>query len=257
MTWSKADSENLAKAVDLLKELVELTKGTNISSQHPQVSTNPVQTLEQELFELITDVYVDEEVLKQAKNLKRKSSQRVSKNLTQALVNFFARILPNLQVSSHNQYVLFRKENQPVAMFRLQTDLGYTRGDIWYDHIQDVVNEAASLGINADRVFFMVGSMINSLDNAHIQKVLQQKDIPDNSELLSNKHKALFDNFLKKYVANNPYLPNPENQVFFLAKDVHPNPISFEIVNNKQPHPNITNFIEPSISELCDILSKI
>ncbi|OIJ13538.1 hypothetical protein BKP37_09615 [Anaerobacillus alkalilacustris] len=257
MTWSETDSENLAKAVSLLDELVSLVKGGNTINQHPPVASHSGQNLEQELFEKITDVYVDEEILKQAKSLKRKSGQRVSKNLTQVLVNFFAKILPNLQVSSHNQYVLFQKDNQPVALLRFQTDLGYTRGDVWYDHIQDVVNEAASIGVNSDRVFIMVGSMINSLDNAYIQDVLQQKGIPDNSELLSNKHKILFENFLKKYVANIPHLPNPEQQVFFLAKDVHPNPISFEIVSKNKAHPNITNFIDPSVTDLHEVLSNI
>lgn len=242
-------------------EEISITLKQMLGEKSPNLQQNVLETsvgsLELEFFSDITQVYVKEERIKVEKNLKRKSAVRVSNELGISLVNFFNRHLENLSASTYEGYILFKKEDENKALFRFQTDLGFNRGEAYYEAIKHGVELANKLEVPISNLFFMIGSIHNSIDNANVKKLLGTTDIPDNSILLSPSYHDLLVKYLNAYIDSIPYLVNPHKQIFLLTSSVHPNVLAWEIFNKNQSIPQDIKFLEPSVTELIKSLELI
>ncbi|QED46387.1 hypothetical protein [Cytobacillus dafuensis] len=255
------DDDNTLNRIATALEEINVTLKQILGERTPNLLQNVQNTsfgsLELEFFSNITQVYVEEERIKVEKNLKRKSAVRVSNELGIRMVNFFNRHLTNLTALTYDGYILFKKEDENKALFRFQTDLGFNRGEAYYDAIKHGVELAKKLGVPISNLFFMIGSIHNSIDNSHVKKILGTTDIPDNSILLSPSYHDLLVKYLNAYIESIPYLVNPHKQIFLLTSSVHPNVLAWEIFNKNQSIPQNIKFLEPSVTELIKTLELI
>ncbi|MFE6170488.1 hypothetical protein ACFVP8_21835 [Viridibacillus arvi] len=244
-----------------------LEKNGNTNMQIPQVApllnsftSNEVEdnSLERVFFEMVTNIYTDEERIKVARNLKKKAATRIATELGNQISAFFNGNLDNLHARPVDRgYIALSKNEIDIALFRFQTDLGFTRGDRWEEAIVHAVETADTLGIADTNVFFLVGTIKNSLENAHIKRLLRTNDVPDNSTLITNAYRPLLEEYLQAYVESISALPNPAEQIYFLTAGEHPNDIGIETVANNTPYPKNINWLKPSVSELINVLQTL
>jgi len=248
--------ERIADALESIAESLKMNRPS-----HPNVLNeilNDKHSLEQSFFEVIANIYVEEEKIKIEKNLKRKSSIRVSNELQNRICSFINEQVDNIEAIPHDGgYIVLKKEDTPTALFRFQTDLGFNRGEKWKDAIEHGINTADNLGISPNNVYFMVGAIKNSLDNAHIKKLLGRSDIPDNSVLLTPSYRPLLDEYLKLHVQTFTSLPKPEKQIFFLSSSDHPNDVAWEYVTRNTPFPQNIKWVQPSVTQLINELKSL
>lgn len=215
------------------------------------------------LFKRITDVYVDEEVMRINTHRQKKSSRRVSVQLGSALETFFAEQLEGMGVrierDKKDGLLIFYKNDTPLAAFKYMNDLGYFRGEKWYGVIEKLVKACMErYGLGNDRLFILVGSMLNSVDKDHVEKILGIS-ISSNTDFLHN-HK-LVAQYLEKYAAGVTSL-NPESQVYFLAADMHPNVVASELLARDEERDAIMLQIDDynwfcSVEELVDSVKYV
>lgn len=214
-------------------------------------------SLELDFLQRITQVYVKEEKMKKEKSLKRKSAVRVSNELGGTIADFLNEHMVNLIASSQEGYILLQREGENKALFRFQTDLGFCRGEAYYDAVKHGLMTARRHGVPEENTFFMIGSIKNSIDHAHVQKILNRENVPSNSVIMTSSNHELLDEYLQGYVNSIPHLTNPDKHIFFLTTDIHPNTLAWEILNeNKNVWDNVT-FLKPSISKLMETLNSI
>lgn len=249
--------QRIATAMERIANVFEANnntqlQGLNVAPYSPNIQSNSdVTCLEQKFFEIITNIYAEEEKIKIERNLKRKGSRRVASELVNQISSFFNKNLDDIYAQPiEHGYIVLKKEQTPIALFRFQTDLGFTRGEKWKDSIDRGLKTADDLGIEKNHVYFMVGAIKNSLDNSHIQKLLGTNDVPDNSILLTNSYRPLLEKYLDLYVQSMTSLPNPQEQIYFLVGAEHPNEIAWDAVTNNTPYPKNIAWLKPSISDL-------
>lgn len=248
---------HVERIADSLEQLVSiLSTHFNLSpSPLPTTSDSSPTSLEEEFFKRITRVYLEEEKLRRAKQGKRKSARRVSEQLGNELATFFEQQLPQLTVISRKGLLLFFKDNNVVAAVKYHSDLGYYRGDSWYDYIETTVNLCRSeFSLPSDKVFFLISSMLNGLDNSYVQRILDRN--VSNNDLVTNR--ALLKSYLNTFVGAITQLPNPYQQVYFAAAEIHPNALATEWLNTGLEPSVIKSYdwLKPSVSDLLQYLSN-
>lgn len=263
-----SDSKNLERIANSLEEVAELLKAFLSSQQiaipvsNPMVPPTPTKTtttisVEEDFFLGVIMVYFKEEQNRRANGFKRKPSRVVSESLRATTAVFLSQNLPNLSVSNADGLVVFSRDNTPLAALKIYSDLGYHRGTHWHTAVSQTLQQASTkYAIPANRVFFLITSMVNGLDSRHVESLLGQTI--SNANLLNNRH--LLETYLDSYISTLTMLPFPSKQVFLLAADIHPNPIATNWLNiGKQSIPNLTNYqwLRPSITELIRTLSSI
>jgi hypothetical protein len=204
---------------------------------------------EEEMFRVLAQVYLDEEQLKRVQNLQRKSSRRVSINLGAEMSSYFESKMPEYEVNAREGFLIFKRDGQNTALCKFYTDLGFLRGTNWYSHIQDVVKVARQdYGLSSDRVIFLIGSMVNGLDNNHVTHVLS-KHI-SNAELVDSKNRSLLEDYLTSYIQSITHLPSPSDQIFLLGAGIHPNIAATELLKGRNINLSNYNWLTPSVTEM-------
>lgn len=255
MTWSDRDSDNLERVAVALEKLINKLVPKETPTRQMVIANTKERSIEAEFFRELTQVYAQEEELKQAKNLKRKSGVRLSQNVTAATRDFFTQALSerDLCISNEGSLILVKKSSRTVACIRHYVDLGFHRGDHWITEIDNVVQQAFDLGISHDKVFIIVSSLINSIDHSHV-KQLMGENVPDTASLLSGPYRDLLEVYIKRYVMKISVLADPTKQIFFLSADQHPNVAAWNFVTNQKPIPADVRWLRPSITELLNTL---
>lgn len=248
---------NLERIANSLEEIVKI-----LSLQFPVIPESPlaverkVTSAEEEFFIRITRVYYEEEKLRRAKQGQRKSARRISEQIGGELASFFTQKLPQYKVSSHQGLLLFYKDNEIVAVLKYITDLGYSRGDQWYEYINSILKICKNqYNVSPNRVFFIISSILNGLDNTHVRNVLEKP--VSNAELIMNR--TLLKSYLEKYIKDIKTLPIPNSQVFFAGVEIHPNVLATEWLNTgvEPKDLNTYSWLKPSVSDLIRSLSNI
>lgn len=253
--------ECIAKHVD--PNFIPLQQSTfNTTSIIPYENfiTNSPITLEEELMIETSKVYLDETKRKAIENLQRKSTRKISDNLILMQLNFLSKyLLPNYTVSrGNNGSIIISKQNVPVALIRFYTDLGFHRGVHWSNDISNMVTISNNLNIPNDNIFLVVLSNLNGLDKQHMSSTIgnsiSTKDIlnPTNINLLKKYCKLYINSF-------NNLLPNPQDQIFFLASDLHPNVIADNIFDDSNTIIDLANYVWLStpLNKILNLINNI
>lgn len=247
----------IAKSLESIEKSLKQIADKQLPSDERRKVISKESSLELDFLKRITQVYVKEEEMKKEKSLKRKSAVRVSNELGGTIAEFLNQHMVNLIASSQEGYILLQREGKNKALFRFQTDLGFCRGEAYYDAVKHGLMTAKRLGVPEENTFFMIGSIKNSIDHAHVKKILNREKVPSNSVITTSSNHELLDEYLQGYVKSIPHLINPDKHVFFLTSDIHPNTLAWEIINkNKIVWDNVT-FLQPSISTLMETLNSI
>lgn len=261
MGWTHRDSTNLERIANAFEEFVKLYQSNtnpptvlDVWNEH-QSRHNTPKTLEADFFLRITQVYIDEEVIKREKGLKRKSAVRVSRNLTTTVTDFFEEQAPDFYFQNDDAYILLNKNGETIALLRFYTDIGFYRAGAFYDEMKKVAQYAQQIGVSLDHVFVIIGSLMNSLEAFHVKSILGP-DAPDNAVLLTDPYRSQLEDYLKTYVSGVTALPNPLKQIFFLAANTHPNVAAWEFTNESKALPLNSNWLRPSITQIVDSLKN-
>lgn len=255
--------KSLERIANSLEELVSIISTFGVNTKlNVSGSTQPATTIEEEFYRIVTKVYLDEESEKRTNQKKRKSARRVSDNLGDTLSVFFEQKLPQFSVKAERGYLLFQRDNSVVAILKNHTDLGFSRGEKWYSIIENIVNiSQKSYNVPADKVFFLITTMRNSLDNDHVRRVLGNQQLK-NIDLLEKENRVMLESYLKAYVGgikDKKRLPNPKDQVYFCSAEIHPNILASQELNNGQQTVNLDQYswLKPGVPELINHLSKL
>jgi hypothetical protein len=236
---------------DILKEkLSKVTQG---------LFTN----LEAQLFNMLTDVYLNEEIERVRSNRSKKASRRVSIKLGLTLENFFSSHLNiyglRIERSKIGGLLVFYKEDNAFATLKYMTDLGYCRGERFYEAIEDIVSLSEDeFGVESDNVFILISSLFNGIEKNHVQQLLNLP-IDSNYDFLTNR--KFVDTFLDKYISAVEILPQPKEQIYFLASELHPNVIAKDLLNEELDKDAIMGYINnyhwlSSISKLIESMKE-
>ncbi|MCX7568685.1 hypothetical protein OS242_01705 [Tumebacillus sp. DT12] len=209
-----------------------------------------------ELFMQVTKVYMEEEALRLANFKRKKAARRVSINIGTALEDFFMEQLDDDRITverAKDGLIVFYKEEKPCATLKFMTDLGFHRGEGWYDYIKAVVKESQEIyGVPNDRVYFIVSSLRNGIEKPHVEKLLG-RSISSNWDFLTDD--TAVDEFLDRYLAGVPALADPMKQVYFMAAAMHPNVLGDELYDSKKNESEYARFVKAA--EDCRWLSDI
>jgi len=254
MGWTEVDSKNLERIAVALERLVshqEQNHGLSLNVDALEVEKT---VLEADFFSRVTRVYYNEQLRVERKGGSRKAPRAVASQFAVVYPEFFEEHLPDFEVESvKGGLLIFRKDNQPVCALKIYTDIGYgARGEDWYDNIDFFVNVASSYGISADKVFFLVISFQNGLDNQHVRKVLGE-DIT-NKELLNPKNRAKLEEYARMLAEGaKVVLPDPSEQIFFLAGKLHPNVLEEALAEDLENY----EWLRPSVTELVQKIREL
>lgn len=217
------------------------------------------QTLEEELFILTSNIYLDEAKRKLAENLKRKSSIKVSQSLLSLQIDFLSKYLSGYDIyEGGNSSIIISKNNTPISLIRFYSDLGFHRGSHWKNDINNMLSIANNLGINKRHIFLVVLSNSNGLDNQHICSTLNQAI--SNKDILEDNNIDILRNYCNSYIKSfSSLLPNPHKQLFFLASKLHPNGIAEEIFNNPSVTIDLVNtqWLSTPLNDILTLIKSI
>ncbi|WP_404331609.1 hypothetical protein [Mesobacillus maritimus] len=266
--------KRVADSLDILVKNLTVMNSSMVNQNKkvevPQTEISPIEeldspstSLEEAFFKEITKVYFHEAIRVKENDLQRKSSVIVAEQLVNSQINFLLEHVSNCEISIHKGGVLaIKKDGKAKALLRIYTDLGYGyRGERWITErngIADILSEAMKLGIPDSKVYFLVISWANGIDNQHIRKMLNHNI--SNKDILKSENRYLLKEYLDKYfkVIGN-YLPNPKEQIHLLSGgDMHPNVYARDILEGKDIT-NIKNYswFSPSITQLIDKLNNV
>ncbi|MFC5528068.1 hypothetical protein [Cohnella yongneupensis] len=256
MSWSTDDSRNLERIADALERISAFQERQAIVPPNFEELLKEVSTdnLEADFFSRVTRVYAEEGQLVQQRGGGKKSSKRVASEFSEIYPAFFAEHVPGVTVKAVKSGLLIvRREDKPVCGLKIYTDLGYgSRGEQWYENMNYFVQLASEYDVSSDRMFFLVVSFRNGLDNEHVQKVLGVKI--SNKDLLEADNHNYLEQYAKGWVEgakNNP-LPNPQQQCFFLATKLHPNVIEEVLAEDLSGY----EWFRPSVTELINTIKS-
>ncbi|WP_318615205.1 hypothetical protein [Sporosarcina sp. YIM B06819] len=229
-------------------------------------NTNQSHNNSSALFKKLVHVYRDEEIIRIESGRSKKSSRSVSASCGVTLQKFFAKQLniPGLIIerSKKGGLFAFSIHGKVFATLKYMTDIGYRRGDSFYEVIDDVVKMSKELfDVDADQVFIVVSSLKNSTKKSYVETLLEQK-VASNPDFLSNR--GLVQQFIEKYLIGISHFLNGRNNVLFMAAEIHPNILANDLLNKEMPPSTIYEMIDnygwlSSIDELLErlkVLSK-
>ena len=215
--------------------------------------------LEEELFIKTIMIYLQETIRKDVESLKRKSGVKVSKELVTMQISFIKKHLRGYDVYEHEGGVLvISKEDVPKALLRFYTDLGFHRGTWWANDIQELTSYANTLNISPENIFIIVLSNINGLDNTHVCATLNQNI--SNKELIDPANLQVLKKYCTLYIDNfKNLLPHVQNQIYFLAGDLHPNVVAQELYDNSDITIDLTTYpwISTPLSTIFSTINSI
>lgn len=183
------------------------------------------------LFMELAYVYMEEENRRIQSGKNKKAARRISVNLGEAIIKFFEKELdvPDIKIerSKTGGLIVFRKMEQPVAVLKYMTDLGYSRGKDFYDVIKEVQQTAQTeFGVESENVFFLIASLMNSIEKPFVEKMIGE-EIQSNLNFLSNKKQVQL--FINNYLSGVTLFNDPKRNVYFMASELHPNLVGEDI----------------------------
>lgn len=239
MTIKKENYLTIANLYSQLSEEFLKLAQVETSSQLESVTEITGQmNLSEELFMKLVMVYVEETKRKHALKLKRKSGVLLAKKSTELYIEFLNNHLSDGYSVSESEenptFLIIRNEKKvPVSILRFITDLGYQRGtEFGKKELKDISALASKLKISQDKIFVVIVSMINSLSELDVRKVLGDAKMT-NKKLISNPKKLRYysTEYIKSFAK---VINNPEDHIFVWSYDLHPNVIADDIYNNKR-----------------------
>ncbi|GMO00761.1 hypothetical protein [Parageobacillus thermoglucosidasius] len=121
--------------------------------------------------------------------------------------------------------------NEFIYCNTLHFFLAKNSGERFYEAIEDIVSLSEDeFSVESDNVFILVSSLFNGIEKTHVQQLLNQP-IDSNYDFLTNRN--LVDTFLDKYISAIEILPQPKEQIYFLASELHPNVIANDLLNKE------------------------
>jgi hypothetical protein len=255
--------EKIAGAKNKEFDIIDETDIHVLKEKLSNVTHELSPNLEAQLFNRLTDVYLHEEIERVRSNRNKKAPRRVSIKLGLTLEEFFSSHLNiaglRIERSKIGGLLVFYKEDIAFATLKYMTDLGYCRGERFYEAIEDIVSLSEDeFGVESDNVFILVSSLFNGIEKTHVQQLLNQS-IDSNYDFLTNRN--LVDTFLDKYISAIEILPQPKEQIYFLASELHPNVIANDLLNEKIDNDTIMDHINnyrwlSSISKLIESIKE-
>lgn len=265
----KSELSRIADALELIAKGLQMNKGlskvtpdvpiTNDMSIEGNITCHTPWTFEEELFFRTAKIYFQETVRKDAENLKRKSGVKVSRDLIPMQINFMKKYLQGYDVYEHEGGVLvISKDEIPKALLRVYTDLGFHRGNSWAEDIKKISAYANNLNVDLENIFVIVLSNNNGLDNSHVFNTLNQNI--SNKDILAPNNLQTLRRYCTSYVNDfKGILPNPHDQIFFLAGNLHPNVIAQDIYENPDVIVNLSSYpwISTPLSTIISIIRSL
>ncbi|MDG0789967.1 hypothetical protein OMP38_03185 [Cohnella ginsengisoli] len=230
----------LVEIRDLLSDiLLELRTANRQSSRAPirieDANENVLPgsqgtVLTSNLFRRIVDVYYKEELERIKSGNSKKSARRVSVELGKTLADLFNEQMAQKGMTFQRMpdgMVIGEVEEESRIAIKLITDTGYYRGEHWNEIIEDILESCEEkYGIKNDRVYFIIASLRNGLDQSYIEKLLGEK-VRSNGEFLKNRSLVL--KYIKKFKATTTSLAAPYDQIYVMASEMHPNVLAEDL----------------------------
>jgi hypothetical protein len=216
----------------------------------------PVNVLNADLFKRLTDVYYLEEIHRRQSNRSKKSARRVSVKLYETLEDFFyehIKGVKGLEIKrSKEGFIVFKKDNISVASLKYMTDLGFIRGERWYEEMNKVVETSEKM-YGTGTVFVLIASLFNGVEKSHIEKILHHP-ISSVGDFLSNE--TLTRTFVDRYTDGLKVIP--KERCFILSASKHPNVMVDHLLKTE----NKEEFIqaldgEPWFSHIEDLIHQL
>lgn len=190
-----------------------------------------------DLFKRIINVYYNEEIERIKSNNVRKSARRVSVELGGAMCDFLNQNMQGTGLSFNrfpDGLIIITADNKWVGAIKIISDLGFHRGDQWFEYANDIVDHCKTkYEIENNRIFFVISSLRNGLEQKHVAKLLN-RNIRSNWEFMNNR--KLVDEYVEKFIDMTTCLSEPHKQIFVMASEMHPNVVADELhkVNDEQ-----------------------
>ncbi|MGG0937009.1 hypothetical protein ABHN11_12975 [Brevibacillus centrosporus] len=231
------------------------------STPHFMTTEVTNENVNADLFKRIAHVYFNEEIERIKSNNVRKSARRVSVELGRAMCDFlnqqlqgtglgFSRFPDGLIIINHGE--------KWIGAIKIISDLGFHRGEQWFEYAEGIVNHCnKKYGITNDRIFFVISSLRNGLDQKHVEKLLN-RDIRSNWEFMNNR--TLVDEYVEKFTYLTTCLAEPRKQIYVLASELHPNVIADDLhkMNDEQKSETFKQIEEYDwILDLNDFLEEL
>ncbi|OUS77293.1 hypothetical protein B1748_09125 [Paenibacillus sp. MY03] len=261
---------------DILKEILEVVKenrrtaildeeevseGEERSNEKLEISIGDQINASATLFKRLVDVYYNEELKRIELNNVRKSSRRVSVELGKTLCDFLNHQLLGQGMKFERQpdgLVIASRGLDNVVAIKLITDMGFYRGSQWNEVASDIVDVCETkYGISNDRVFFIISSLRNGIDQGYVESLLGH-EVKSNWEFLNNRQWV--DSYVRKFIDTTHSLVNPRNQMYFMASEMHPNVVAEDLykMSNEQMKEALLKIDEYTwISNLQDLINQL
>ncbi|MEH7076236.1 hypothetical protein [Neobacillus drentensis] len=214
---------------------VEITESSSIMNNDHKttnfITSEPTNgNVNADLFKRIINVYYNEEIERIKSNNVRKSARRVSVELGGSMCDFLNQNLKTTGLSFNrfpDGLIIITAKDKWVGAIKIISDLGFHRGDQWFEYAKDIVNHCeAKYGIENNRVFFVISSLRNGLEQKHVAKLLN-RDIRSNWEFMNNR--TWVDEYVEKFTVLTTCLADPHKQIYVMASAMHPNVIADEL----------------------------
>ncbi|MBO2944518.1 hypothetical protein JJQ72_11115 [Paenibacillus sp. F411] len=217
--WLRAHTEE-ARAHAEVERLLQLFMASKDLNHQPE-PTSDKQNLNAELFLGVTDVYFAEEGERLRLGNARKSGRRVNVEITNMLSDFFNRHLGEGYTADRETdgSVYVWKDGRPISAIRFITDMGFIRGEAWYEIADGLVSKVRH-GLKKHQIFFIVGSLRNGLDLGQVESYLGKK-VVSGWQFMHDREAV--KEYVAKVQARTTCLADPEKQLIFLATGAHPN----------------------------------
>ena len=214
-----------------------------------------------DLFKRIITVYFNEEVERIKSNNVRKSARRVSVELGGTMCDFLNQHLQGTGLKFKrfpDGLIIVRDGDKEVGAIKVLSDIGFHRGKQWFEYVEEIVEHCSKkYEIENDHIFFVIASLRNGLDQKHVSKLLN-RDIRSNWVFMNNR--PLVDEYVNKFIDLTTFLPDPQNQIYIMASELHPNVIADDLHKmNEQQKKELFKQVEEYnwISDLNDFLDAL
>lgn len=221
--------------------LEELRQRKDTSDSYNTSKDNPLQqqfmtaemaneSVNVDLFKRIINVYFNEEIERIKSNNVRKSARRVSVELGGAMCDFLNQQMQGTDLGFNrfpDGLIIINHGEKWVGAIKIISDLGFHRGEQWFKYAEDIVKHCnKKYGITSDRVFFVISSLRNGLDQKHVEKILN-REIRSNWEFMNNP--TLVHEYVGKFTDLTTCLATPRKQIYVMASELHPNVIADDL----------------------------
>ncbi len=190
-----------------------------------------------DLFKRIINVYFNEEIQRIKSNNVRKSARRVSVELGGTMCDFLNQRLQGTGLNFDrfpDGLILVTAGGEWRGAIKIISDIGFNRGEQWYEYAENIVNHCKTkYDISNDRIYFVIASLQNGLDQGFVEKILN-REIRSNREFMTNRDWV--NEYIKRFAELTISLAEPRNQIYVMASELHPNVVADDLhkMNDEQ-----------------------